>query len=173
MDAHDSAPPPAPVFAGIDVAKDKLDLGRSDARDHAVASFPNDAGGIAHAVATLAACPGLACVVVEATGGLERPLLEALLDAGLPVALANPAHVRHFAKALGVLAKTDAIDAKVLVAFARHAAPRLAAKRAANRAELEALVTCRRQLVHVRTEQVNRRGQTRSAAALRSIDARS
>src|SRR5437764_286738 len=64
----------------------------------------------------------LACVAVEATGGLERPVVDALLDAGLPVAVANPAHVRHLAKGLGILAKTDAADARVLAAFARHAA---------------------------------------------------
>lgn len=160
-----------PLFAGIDVAKDKLDLARSDDADAAVLTCPNAPDGVAQVTAALAACPHLACVVVEATGGLEQPLLDALLDAHLPVALANPGHVRHFAKGLGILAKTDAIDARVLAAFARHAAPRLAEKRAANRAELEALVTCRRQLVHVRTEQLNRRGRTRSTAALRSIDA--
>lgn len=171
MDAHDSAPAPAPaVFAGIDVAKDKFDLARSDA--DAVLTYDNGPDGIARLTAALAACRDrLACVVVEATGGLEQPLLDALLDAHLPVALVNPGHVRHFARALGVLAKTDAIDARVLAEFARHAAPRLAAKRSENRAELEALVTCRRQLVHVRTEQANRRAQTRSKAALRSIDA--
>jgi transposase len=86
------------------------------------------------------------------------------------VALVNPGHVRHFAKGMGKLAKTDAVDAKVLVEFARRAAPRLAKKRSKNRAELEALVTCRRQLTLVRTEQSNRRGATASPAARRSID---
>jgi transposase len=158
------------VFVGIDVAKDKLDVARSDGPD--LLTVGNDADGVGRVVAALrAAGPAVACVVVEATGGLERPVLDALLDAGLPVALANPAHVRHLAKGLGILAKTDAIDARVLVAFARHAAPRLARKRSANRAELDALVTCRRQLVHVRTEQTNRRARTASAAARRAIDA--
>src|SRR5690606_32199937 len=64
-----------------------------------------------------------------------------------------------------------AIDAAVLVEIARHAAPRLATKRSKNQAELEALVTCRRQLVVSRTQHRNRRQQTRSKAALRSIDA--
>ena len=162
-------PPAAPVFAGIDVAKDKLDLARSDA--DGVVTVGNDAAGIGGVVRQLrAAGAALAVVVVEATGGLERPLLDALLDAGLPVALANPGHVRHFAKGIGRLAKTDAIDARVLAEFARLAAPRLARKRSQSRAELEALVTCRRQLLHVRTEQTNRRGATASPAARRSID---
>jgi transposase len=161
--------PVVDLFVGIDVAKDKLDLARSDAAD-AILTVANDAAGIAEVVATLAAARP-AVIVVEATGGLERPLVDALLDAALPVALVNPGHVRHFAKGLGILAKTDAIDAKVLMSFARLAAPRLLQKRSANRAELEALLTCRRQLVHVRTEQTNRRGVTASKAAVRSIDA--
>ena len=110
-------------------------------------------------------------IVVEATGGLGRALVGALLDANLPVALANPARVRHFARGIGISAKTDRIDAKVLVEFARRGGPRLLQKRSENRAELEALVTCRRQLLHVRTEQSNRRGTTSSKPALRCVDA--
>jgi transposase len=156
------------TFAGIDVAKEKLDLARSDA--DGIHTVRNDPAGIAQIVQTLrTAAPML--IVVEATGGLERPLIDALLDVDLPVALVNPGHVRHFAKALGQLAKTDAIDARLLVEFARRAGPHLLQKRSANRSELQALITCRRQLIHVRTEQTNRRGVTASKAAIRSIDA--
>jgi transposase len=169
-DASDSpAAAVVPLFVGIDVAKAKLDLARSDA-DRTV-TIANDAAAVRQVVQQLrAAGAALAVIVVEATGGLERPLLDALLDADLPVALVNPGHVRHFAKGMGKLAKTDAVDAKVLVEFARRAAPRLAQKRSKNRAELEALVTCRRQLTLVRTEQSNRRGATASPVARRSID---
>ena len=157
-----------PLFVGIDVAKDKLDLARSDAGD--ILTLANDPTGIATIVRLLqVARPTL--IVVEATGGLDRALLDALLEADLPVALVNPAHVRHFARGIGKLAKTDAIDARVLVEFARLASPRLLQKRSQNRTELEALVTCRRQLIHVRTEQTNRRGSTSSKTALCSIDA--
>jgi transposase len=156
------------LYVGIDVAKDTLDLARSDSKT--VLTFGNDPKGIAQIVQLLtAAKPTL--IVLEATGGLELALLEALLDAGLPVARANPNHVRHLAKGLGILAKTDKIDGFVLMEFARHASPRLAAKRSVNRAELEALVTCRRQLTHVRTEQTNRRARTSSKPALKAIDA--
>jgi len=89
----------------------------------------------------------------------------------MPVALVNPHRVRCFARGLGRLAKSDPIDARDLAAFARLAAPRLTEKRSANRTELEALVTCRRQLLHVRTGQRNRRGQTHSPAARTAIDA--
>lgn len=163
-----SSPSSVSLFVGIDVALDKLDLARSDSDK--LLTVANDPAGIAQIVAMLqSASP--TTIVVEATGGLERRLLEALLDAGLPVALVNPAHVRYLAKGLGILAKTDAIDAHVLAEFARLASPRLAQKRSANQSELEALVTCRRQLILTRTEQTNRRGATFSKTAIKSIDA--
>jgi transposase len=156
------------LFVGIDVALDKLDLGRTDSDK--LSTLSNDDAGICQIVDSLrAAAPAL--IVVEATGGFERPLLDALLDAGLPVALVNPEHARLFARGLGIRAKTDAIDARVLAQFARLASPRQAQKRSANQAELDALVTCRRQLTLVRTEQTNRRKRTTSKAALKAIDA--
>lgn len=159
---------PEPIFAGIDVAKDKLDLAVSSTGE--VATFANTEAGVASLVELLVGVkPTL--VVIEATGGYERPALDALLDADLPAALAQPAQVRHMAKALGVLAKTDAIDAGVLVEFARRAGPRLAEKRSKNRVELEALVTCRRQLIKTRTEHRNQLGSTRSAPARGAIKA--
>lgn len=155
------------VFVGIDVAKATLDLARSNA--DGTDTFTNDAPGIKKLIAMLRRLkPTL--IVIEATGGYEQPALGAMLDADLPVALAQPAHVRHLAKALGILAKTDAIDARVLVQFARHAAPRLAEKRTKHRVELEALVTCRRQLIKVQTGQRNRLGVTRSKSARRAIE---
>lgn len=159
-------PPRHELLIGIDVAKDKLDLARSD-RDE-ILTVANAQAGIEQLVTQLCQWqPTL--IVIEATGGYERAALDAMLEAGLPVALAQPAHVRHLAKALGILAKTDAIDAKVLVTYARHAAPRLAEKRSKNRVELEALVTCRRQLIKSRTEQRNRLGVTRAASARKAI----
>ncbi len=158
----------APLFIGIDVAKGKLDMARSDSDD--VVTFNNDDAGIQQLARALKpAAPKL--IVVEATGGYERPALNTLLDVGLPVALVNPGRVRHLAKALGILAKTDAIDAKVLVEFARHAQPRIAQKTPEKQAELDALVTCRRQLCKTRTEQSNRRDVTRSKHARKAIDA--
>jgi transposase len=160
----------AKLYVGIDVSKGKLDLARSDAGE--VRTFPNDAAGVAAIVALLAeAGPALAVAVVEATGGLERPLVEALLDADLPAAVVHPGRVRYFAKALGVLAKSDPIDARVLVRFGQLASPRLAQRRTKNQAELADLVACRRQLAETRARQLNRRSSTFSKAALRSIDA--
>jgi len=159
-----------PLFIGIDVSRDKLDVARSDS--DSLLTVANDAGGILDLVDRLRRLATLpACIVVEATGGLERAVVDALLDAGLPVAVVNPGHVRHFAKGIRIQAKTDRIDAFVLVEYARRASPRLSEKRSANQVELDALVTCRRQLLLVRTEQSNRRSRTSSRAALRAIDA--
>lgn len=161
---------PAALFAGVDVSKDKLDLARSDRPD--VQTYPNDPAGVAALVAALAgAGPALRAVVVESTGGLERPLLEALLDAGLPAALVHPGRVRHFARALGVRHKNDPVDARVLMDFGRLAAPRLAERRTNNQRELDDLVACRRQLSGTRTQQLNRRSSASSKAARKALDA--
>jgi transposase len=157
------------VFVGVDVAKDTLDLARAGREP--VSTFANDPAGVAAVVALLAAArPAVAVVVVEATGGLERPLVDALLDAGLPVALVHPGRVRQFARGLGVLAKTDRLDARVLARFGQLAAPRLAEKRSANQADLRALVCCRRQLAVTRAQQANRLGATASKPARKAIE---
>ena len=156
------------TFAGIDVAKLKLDLALTGIQQ--VATFTNDSAGIAQLVKLLLQAPPK-LIVVEATGGLERPLLDALLEADLPVHLANPRQVRYYALALGILAKTDPIDAHVIERYAAQLSPRLLQKRSENQNELAALVTCRRQLLHVRTEQTNRLGATTSRSARKSIQA--
>jgi transposase len=123
----------SPLFVGIDVAKDELDLARSDHGE--LVTVSNDESGIRRIVDLLkAASPK--CIVVEATGGLEHALVDALLDEHLLVALVNPGRVRHLAIGLGILAKSDPIDAFVLREFARLAEPRLAQKCSANQAEL-------------------------------------
>jgi len=160
--------PDSSYFVGIDVAKAKLDLGRSDTGE--ILNVNNGPEGIGRIVDSLRSTPPK-MIVVESTGGLERPLLDALLEADLPVALVNPRNVRHFAIGIGIIAKTDPIDARVLVEFARLASPRLAEKRSANQVELDALITCRRQLVQARAVQINCRGATTSRAAIKTIDA--
>lgn len=157
----------ASYFVGIDVAKAKLDLARTDRTD--ILTVANDAAGIAILITSFGSTPP-DCIVVESTGGLERLLIDAMVDSGLPVALINPGRIRHFAKAMGVLAKNDPIDARVLARFAAVAAPRLSEKRTENQAEIDALVTCRRQLVQTRTAQMNRRGSTTNTTAIRAID---
>jgi transposase len=156
----------APFFAGIDVSKERLDLARSDSGE--ILTVANDDRGIRRIVASLS---GASCIVVESTGGLERPLLAALLDAGLPAALVHPGRVRYFAIGCGILAKTDRIDAAVLMKFAQLAEPRLSQKRSQNQSELDALITCRRQLKTTHAQQSNCRLTTTSKKAGKAIDA--
>jgi transposase len=151
---------------GIDVSKAFLDAARSgQARTWRIANDPAGIVGLINQLREMAP----ACIVVESTGGFERALIEGLLEAGLPVALVNPGNVRHLAKGLGFLAKTDALDAHVLARFAELAAPRLLEKRSEKQGELDALITCRRQLVKTLTEQSNRLGVTTSKAACKAL----
>src|SRR5690606_15671780 len=137
---------------GIDICKNRLDLAYSDG--HVPEAIGHDQDGLARLIKLLAERPADP-VIVEATGGIERPFVDALLDAGIPLARVQPGRVRHFAIAEGRIAKTDAIDAYVLAVFGQRISTRLLGKRSKNQEELDALITCRRQLVHVRTEQQN------------------
>ncbi len=155
------------TFVGIDVSKEKLDVCvMPGGRLHA---FANDAAGHAKLVA-LSQSLGNVLLVIESTGGYERPALFALQDAGLAVALVNPRQVRDFAKGIGQLAKTDALDAAVLAEFARLVAPRPTDKTSEKQRELEALVTRRRQLLEVRVAEKNRAGQTVDKFIQKTLD---
>jgi transposase len=101
---------------GIDVGKASLDLAIDG---HAgVMRFANSRSGITRIVKRLVAMDDPR-ILVEATGGYEEPLLEACCDAGLWVSRVNPRQARDFARATGELAKTDAIDARLLALMAR------------------------------------------------------
>jgi transposase len=97
-------------------------------------------------------------VLLEATGGFEGPLLAALAVATLPVVRANPRQVRAFAQAVGILAKTDRLDASVLAHFAEAVKPIPRAWPAAATQELSALLVRRRQVVDMLTAERNRLG---------------
>ena len=132
------------VFVGIDVSKARLDVGvrPSDERT----SVPYDAPGIATLLVQLTQLQPTR-IVMEATGGLERPLVRALVDAALPVIVVNPRQVRDFAKATGQLAKTDTLDAQVLARFAEVIQPSLRVIPDAQTQELAALLARRRQVL--------------------------
>ncbi len=152
------APPPqgpVPVFLGIDVAKDQLDL--------AVYPAVRPPWQIAYTAASLADLLGdltaLAptVLVLEATGGLERPLVRTLSDAGWPVVVANPRHVHHFARAIGQLAKTDRLDAELLAFYAATLQPAPQPQPTPAQAALQAQLTRRQQLVEMQTAERQRR----------------
>ncbi|MBI5119040.1 IS110 family transposase, partial [Candidatus Poribacteria bacterium] len=103
----------------------------------------------------LGACP-LNLVVMEATGGYETALAAALAAAEMPVVVVNPRQVRDFAKAIGRLAKTDRIDARVLALFAERVRPPLREMPDEALRTLAALLTRRRQLIEMLVAERNR-----------------
>lgn len=142
-----------PVFVGIDVSKAALDVAvhRPATRwtvDYTEAALPPLGARLT------ALAPAL--IVLEATGGLEVPLVGALAVAGLPVVVVNPRQVRDFAKATGQLAKTDTLDAAVLAHFAAAVRPPVRPLPDAATQGLAAVVTRRRQLVDMLTAERNR-----------------
>jgi len=95
-------------------------------------------------------------IVVEATGGYQRAVVEALFHAGLSVAVVNPAHVRQFARASGLLAKTDKLDAFVLAAYGKTMQPRRYAGKSEAEKQLSALLVRRKQLEEMLKAEQNR-----------------
>jgi len=95
-------------------------------------------------------------IVVEATGGYEEALVLALFTAGLPVALVSPQRVRQYAKAKGLLAKTDKLDAQILAEYGKNLQPRLFVAKSAERRRLSALVNRRKQLEEILQAERNR-----------------
>lgn len=107
---------------GIDVGKANLDVAVGDRPG--VTRYANSRAGVGKLVKWLLRLESPR-IVLEATGGYDEPVLEACCDAGLWVARVNPRQARNFAKATGELAKTDAIDARLLALMARLLADRL------------------------------------------------
>lgn len=156
--------------AGIDVSKQHLDVCWATEEQRLV----NDASGWDELIAKFKNAD-VDLVVIEATGGYERGLVCALQDVGMAVARVNPRQARDFAKSMGVLAKTDRVDARSLRDFAdllarhrdrhKYITPLIDARRK----ELAALMTRRRQLVDMRVAESNRLEQANARAA-RSIN---
>jgi transposase len=132
---------PAPVYAGLDIAKASLQLHFQE-RQYALANSPT---GHKKLLALLEPCPEVQ-IICEATGGYERPVVAALQSAELPVSILNPAHVRHFALSQGGRAKSDPLDCAVLTAYGRAHQPALAPKPNPALAQIRALVDWRAQL---------------------------
>ncbi len=141
------------LFVGIDVSKRYLDYAFYG--EQGSQRVDNNEAGIARLVTTLKDRQ-VTLVVVESTGGLEMPGVAALLHAQIPTAIANPARVRSFAKGLGKLAKTDAIDSQILARFAQSARPRVYQLPDEQAQALSALLVRRRQLIEMLTMERNR-----------------
>jgi transposase len=144
----------------VDISKEALDLslaGQSPCR------YANDAAGIAKLVKALKKLPEPAWVICEPSGGYERDLLEALWAAGIMVSLVNAARIRAFARAQGLLAKTDEIDASVLREFGELLRPQALEAPSPQRQRLAALVQRREQLVNLLSMEEQRLVQSRDA----------
>lgn len=157
-----------PLFVGIDVAKERLDVhvcpsGRAF-------SEPRTGAGLERLVGELRALAPV-LVVLEATGGFELTVAAALAGAGLPLAVVNPRQIRDFARASGRLAKTDALDAAVIALFAERMRPTPRPLADAETETLGELVSRRRQLVEMIGMEANRHRQARAARVRRSIEA--
>jgi transposase len=141
------------VFVGVDVSKDKLDVAIGSQKD--IITFANNQKGVDALLKELRRI-NAELIVFESTGGYELLAASSLAEAGLPVVIVNPRQVRNFAKATGILAKTDAIDARVIARFAEAVKPDVRPLKDRATSDLTALVTRRRQIVEMIVAESNR-----------------
>ena len=134
-------------FVGIDVAKRQLDV--VERPSGARWTISNDGVGMGALVERLGPPGDVEGIVLEATGGYEMPAVAALTAAGLPVVVVNARQVRDFARAVGKLAKTDAIDAAVLAQFAEAVRPEIRELPDELTQTLQSWLARRRQLVEM------------------------
>ncbi|MEK7362590.1 MAG: IS110 family transposase [candidate division NC10 bacterium] len=154
------------TFVGADIAKDQVDV-HIRPTDERV-QFSRDEAGLAGLVARLQHL-GPRLVVLEATGGYEIPVAAALASAGVPVAVVNPRQIRDFARATGQLAKTDALDARIMARFAEVVQPAVRPLPTAAAQALGDLVARRRQLIEMLGAERNRHQQARDPQLQRRI----
>ena len=141
------------AYVGVDVSKDHLDVKVLPSDD--AQKFSNDNDGINRFVKLLKGIDP-ALVVFESTGGLEMPAVSNLIEHQMPVVVVNPRQVRDFAKAVGRLAKTDAIDADTIARFARDVRPAVRPLKDEHSQLLSALNARRRQIVDMLVAEKNR-----------------
>lgn len=154
------------TFVGIDVSKASLEVAiYPTGEEWSVSNHERDITKLVARLNRLS--PTL--VILEATGGLELPLVGALATASLPVAVINPRQVRNFARATGVLAKTDTLDAHILALFAERIRPEPRPLPGAEAQRLRALLVRRRQVVDMITAERNRL-HTTSASVTEEIN---
>lgn len=149
---------PTRSWIGIDVSQTTLavyNLAQKHYRE-----YPNDEAGVSQLAAAIAKCAHPA-IVCEATGGYEFAAALALHQQGYLVSIVNPTPIRSFAKALGKLAKTDAIDAQVIARYGELRQPKATVFASQAERELKSWVTRRTQLVEMLSAEKNRRGQVK------------
>jgi transposase len=140
-------------YLGVDISKGRLDL--ASLGENKEWSLPNDPRGWKNLIRQLVALGGKRVVVCEASGGYERGLISALQGADIAVALCNARQVRDYARACGLLAKTDRIDARVLARYGAHFEPRVLAAVRPEQRRLRELLLRHRQLTSARVSESN------------------
>ena len=151
-------------FVGIDVSKAQLDVAVRPTGKRW--TLPYDQTGIEGLIPQIVDLEP-ALVLLEATGGLELPLVAALAAAALPVVVVNPRQVRDFAKATGTLAKTDTLDAGVLAHFADAVRPEVRPLKDAETQVLNSLTARRHQVMTMLVSEKNRLGTAIGAVSPR------
>jgi transposase len=152
------------AFIGIDISKTQMDVAIWDCEE--TWEIQNDAEGWQELVEKAKELnPSL--IVVEASGGIEQPIVAELYLEKLPIAIVNPTRVRSFARSTGQLAKTDKLDARLIAHFAQAIRPLVRPLRTAEQDHLNAMVTRRRQVVQMLTAEKNRRSTTYSTLSTR------
>jgi len=155
------------VFVGIDVAKAHLDVHVRPSGE--AFTVPRDGESVASLADRLKALSPIV-VVLEATGGFETIVAATLGGAGLPMAVINPRQIRAFARAIGQLAKTDALDAAVIARFAESVKPEPRPLADEQTRILSELVARRRQLVEMMTAERNRRPRLSRKHLIKALD---
>lgn len=152
------------LFVGVDIAKDWLDIHHPGQQPYRIANTPVAVRRLARSCRRADAW-----VIFEATGGYDRTLRDALEHAGAKFSRVNPRQARDFARAMGVIGKTDRIDARMLAELGARLRPDPTEPVAPQRRALQTLVTRRRQLVEIRKQEATRLKQTHSAVARADI----
>ena len=156
------------IYVGIDVAKAQVDVAVRPTDDRW--EVPHDQAGIRKLVSHLKTLQP-AMVLLEASGGLELPLVAALATKEVPVVVVNPHQVRDFARATGKLAKTDSLDAAVLAHFAEAVQPPVRPLRDAETQALNSLAARRHQVMTMLVSEKNRLSAAATVAIRPRIEA--
>ena len=142
-------------FVGIDISKQELVVAVRPSAE--LQTFSNTEEGLAALVRFLQALSA-SSIVLEATGGFARAAVNTLALAALPVVVVNPRQIRDFARSVGLLAKTDAIDAQIIARFAEAVRPEFRPLKDLETQKLEDLNNRRRQIVEMISAEKNRFG---------------
>jgi len=142
-----------PNYVGIDIAKSSMEVVMHENKDHW--TYANDESGLTKLLAKMKRLAPV-LIVMEATGGYEVVVASELQSQGYPVAVVNPRHIRDFARSVGILAKTDILDAKVIARYAATVQPACRQLPGKDTQKLGVILMRRRQVIAMLTAEKNR-----------------